>query len=208
MAIGDVYLAQIVCTAPDSQIAVNARHWVVTAQAGTGATDTQIAAVISNQIAGSYKALLCNASLYYGVKVNKIWPLPISVGGSDRTGNGVGTAGVNQLPLQVSGLLTIRTAFGGRANRGRVYVPFPSTTDSQATGEPTAGYVGRLTALVTTLFPAPLTAGVGGNTTTFGPTLYHRATHLVTPITVVQSSTKWATQRRRGLYGQPNVVPF
>jgi hypothetical protein len=119
----------------------------------------------------------------------------------------VGTAAGNPIPNQVSGIITKTTAFAGRANRGRTYVPFPAASFNLAPNDtPTAAYVALLDALGIVLF-APMALTLGADTVNVTPVLFHRRTGFNTPITNFRSRQLWATQRRRGNYGTANTLP-
>jgi hypothetical protein len=149
------------------------------------------------------------------VQVRDLSSVPLWAPAGSIAGNGVGTAGAVHLPKQTCGLISYVDGLSGRAHRGRMYVPFPSSADNVADGVPTVGYVVNLGALLTALLVPIIVVGAGGNTT-IQPGLYHRAK--VGPPPVPQSitilsgpptpSTLWATQRRRGDYGRPNRAPL
>lgn len=204
--VGDLYEARIVVT-QGQQTSINVRHYEVTAKSGNGATDAQIASAIDTLIAGAYKALLDSVAFYRGVGVRRITPLPIGVEVSTLASSGVGTATGDSLPGQVSGLITLRTAFGGRSRRGRVYIPFPAEGDNGTTGTPTVGYNTRLGTLAAQLITS-ITAGGGGNDNFLIPVVYSRKFNLKTPVTTASGPFKWATQRSRGTYGRVNAPPF
>jgi hypothetical protein len=126
----------------------------------------------------------------------------------NTTGNGFGDNAGDALPRQTSGIISLVTALGGRKNRGRVYVPFPSETDNAIAGHPTAGYVTALGDLAAILTGPYIGVGAGGNTNDLQPVILHRVDGSVTPITGHFERSFWATQRRRGDFGRPNTGPF
>lgn len=108
-------------------------------------------------------------------------------------------------PKQISGLTTKVTELAGRANRGRVYWPFPWTDTNDNSGAPTPLQVTLMTTLAGT-FLAVTTKAAGVDSATFQPVLLHKVPTLApTPILTSLTAAKWATQRRRGDYGRPNV---
>lgn len=56
------------------------------------------------------------------------------------------------------------------------------------------------------------TLGTGGNTSHIVYSIKHHAARgvqpLADPVTVVSVKPQWATQRKRGFFGRPNVSPF
>lgn len=202
----EIYAARIVCVL-SPQIGVNVLHAICTAKAGTGATDAQIAASIDTLVAANYKALIQNNATYRGVGARRIFPT-LGLESTSVASTGVGTAGANGLPLQVSGLLHIATLNATRKGRGRIYIPFPSTAAAAANGTMAAAYTVLLNALGATL-SAGFSSGGGGNTNTFNWCLWHRASNTYDAWSAnAQGTTKFATQRRRGDYGRQNAVPF
>lgn len=107
------------------------------------------------------------------------------------------------MPKQVSGLITWYTDVASRAGRGRSYIPFPSAADTDGNGAPSTDYLIALGNLSDDLaaymtYPAGdsdismslvvLSAGLGDQ-----------------PVTSYTRRDRFATQRRRGDYGQPNL---
>lgn len=205
-AIDDVIEVKVYCF-KSPQLSVNVRHYKATAEAGTGATPANVAFAVDNHIATTLKLLLSAQANYKGVSVQRIAPLPKDVPTYDATGAGAGGVAGDALPTQTCGIFTLRTANAGRAYRGRMYVPFPGEGSSTVDGLPTAIYLGDLTTYADKWLDS-ITAGGGGNTTTFSPVLVNKNFPGVIPALVSQiTRAKWATQRRRGSYGQGNVSP-
>jgi len=184
------------------------RHYKTTAKAGAGATLSQLLAALATAgLPDSYKTLLSSEASYVGMDAQVIFPtLGLPVG--NVTGADAGDNAGDPLPSQVSGLLKITTQLGGRANRGRAYIPFPFEGDNDASGRPQAAYVAALDGLGTIFAAARPGVGAGGDTNDFTPVIYHRHNHTTTPISLIVGSTRWATQRRRGNYGRPNLPPL
>lgn len=119
-----------------------------------------------------------------------------------------GTEDSDVLPKQTCGLIRKRSVFSGRGNSGRIYVPFPGI-GVNVDGAPTAPYLAKLQALADGLAPNPsLAIGVGNFSLVpviFDPT---RITVLgMTAVTTTTCAAKWATQRKRGDFGAPNILP-
>ncbi len=205
MAVNDIYRINI-GTHWDQQAGINVTHWRVSTQVGADLTPAVIATDFSAFFAAPFKGLMHNTATYDGVKVQKIWPPPATVPAVVTADSGVGTTGAAGLPPQTCGLLSLRTALAGRANRGRMYLPFPSEQDNvDATGRPSAGYQAVGFTLGGQMI-TPRIITVGAQTMTFVPGIYHRVTHNFDPFTSRIMRAVWATQRRRGDFGRPN--PF
>lgn len=209
LALNDVYEVKFFCTL-NNQLGINLRHYLCTIVTGVAATDQDFADNLSTFMGPLYKPLLTNSAQYYGLGVRRIKPLPATIPAFSALARGAGTAGLNPLPGQASGVVTLNTPFSGRANRGRAYIPFPCTNDADPlTGFCTAAYALRLSlAGVGLIFPRIVTASVGIGTATMEPVLYHRQLTTVTTLTAQRGNQKWGTQRRRGMYGRPNLLPF
>jgi hypothetical protein len=116
-----------------------------------------------------------------------------------------GTALGNPQPQQVAGLITRRVNLPKNNNRGRVYIPFPSTAGTSTVERPSAAYIALLTTLQQALLPTTAPANVGGQQ--WSPVLYKLGAVAGNALISALPSNKWATQKRRGDYGIPNVIP-
>lgn len=196
-----------------NQISVNVLHYVAANLLGT-VTDADLAAFFDARMSVEYYNLMNNTARYRGCGVaflrgaNTIEEVSVA-------NDGAGTSGATPLPMQSCGMITKRTVLGGRANRGRVYLPFPSSGDSDpALNRPTAGYAvsaGVYAGKALVGFTAVISIGV--NEVGLSPALVRRAagppvtfTHKL--VTGVSMPLKWGTQKRRGNYGKPNALPF
>lgn len=158
-----------------------------------------------------YRNLLCNLATYNGLTLEDITaPTPFEPQPSD-SGVGVGIAGDEPLPAQVSGIITLKTGLIGRDNRGRRYIPFPAEDDSIVTSSnnpyPIGSYVAFLNLLGAKLVTTSVPVG-GGNNVTLNGQILHHSDGLTTGLDSYLSRQEWATQRRRGDYGRPNILPF
>jgi len=206
MVLNDILRTTMWCT-DNAQAAATTWHWQVTAVGAPPATDQDLGDTLDSSIAAAMKTILSNNASYRGIVTQKIWPVPVAVDVISVANAGSGTSGATALPKQVSGITSWYTALGGRSQRGRSYWPFPATSSDTGDGIPTGGYVTAIAAIASVI--RPLTAiAVGGRTATIQFGIYHRASHTLTPITVAQSRTRWATQRRRGDYGRSNSAPI
>lgn len=206
-AVNDIYAVRVFCSLGD-QVSVNVLTYRVENLVLLGPTDTEIATTFDQAWGPLYKAVMSSQATYRGLQVQKIRPLPIHVATQSTAAAGVGLNAGDALPRQTSGILTKRTQFAGRAKRGRVYVPFAYEGANDATGNPIAAYVTGLTNLANELRIIKPIVGAGGNNCEMRPVLFHRVPGTTDNISNIVSQAKWATQRRRGSYGRPNVPPF
>jgi len=189
------------------QLGLNTYHWQVISTTGAGITDAQLATSLDLNFAVPMKPLLGNNASYYGVRVSKIWPAVPTMPVVSSAYTGIGSGATSCLPAQVSGIITWQTNLAGRAYRGRTYVPFPFLGANDTVLDiPTAAYKTLLTALGNA-FTTYTSFTSGGNSVGLAPCIYHRRTHSVTDVAGFRSNLKWATQKRRGNYGQLNVYP-
>jgi len=179
-----------------AQTGVNVLHYFVTGVAGGSLTDQQVVDGLSTTLAPLYKAMMSNQASYSGLRVQKIKPAPVTVAVVSTNGAGVGTTGTLNTPPQTAMLMSKRTAFAGRANRGRMYISFPSDSYTLANGGITAGGITAATALANTLF-ASITVTVGGASVTLAPIIYQKATGTSVFVTNIVFPASYATQRRR-----------
>lgn len=209
MAVGDVWQVKVYCRS-GGQTAINVRHFRVASQNGTGATGLQVATFFDGLAATVYKAAISGLTEYRGVGAQQIKPTPPGLEWLSATLSGAGSGGASLLPEQVCGIITLNTGLAGRANRGRVYVPFPAEDkNSDTLAIPAAAYITLLDGVRlfwTTTRDVP--DAVSANRSQLIPVIYHRAGGTTTDIVGGASRAKWATQRRRGNYGRPNVSPI
>jgi len=197
------------------QAAVNTLHYKVLSIVTGGATDAEIALAMDAFIAPLMKAILANTATYKGCSIQVINPLPRKVYQYSTGNAGVGTAGAVPLPAQVSGISFMAAANAGPAYRGRQYWPFPALADSTTGGLPSSSYATRIGLLTTALIQDETVVGAAG-TTVLRPVIWHLkagaggvpAARSSDEIVTFGTETKFATQRKRGIFGRPNVSPF
>jgi hypothetical protein len=184
-------------------------HAITTAEVGTGATVQQVADGVSAAWAPLIKPWMSPTFSYRGVTARKVFPIASKTNPINSvSGQGAGTAAAGDLPGQMSGLITLRSALVGRRGQGRVYVPFPATAMLQPT---TGGVIAAGTTILTSiaaLLNAGVTFGTGGNTTTIAYAVYSRKFGAAGTLVQVFPSANFATQRRRGAFGKVNAMPF
>jgi len=207
LAVNDILEGKYFCLSDRFQIGINVVHYYIFATTGASITDEELVGALSTAAKPLYLPLLYNGATYEGMSIQRIYPLP-KYDPQSFPDTGTGTGGASPLPTQDSGIIKKLTGFAGRKERGRVYVPFPSTSHLFTNNTPTAAYVTALNALANQILAAQTIVGAGG-TADIRPIVFHRSTNTGTFITTWQGQKHFATQRRRGDFGQANVdLPF
>jgi len=190
-----------------NQLGINVLHFRVFSNTSQTITDVSAAERISFLTHNLIKNMTGPDCIFRGIGVSVIKPDPhpevVWVADS-----GPGNAAGEPLPSAVSGIITKRSLLAGRANRGRIYVPFPTEEANGADGHPTGAYVVKMTAYALAVLDTVTITDIGGVCELFpiiphGPTV---ATHVDVDSFVVRSL--WGTLHRRGDYGKLNVAPF
>lgn len=194
-----------VCQKAD-QLAYNVMHFRVVSIVTPPALEGEIADKFAGSVQGALAPLLADGAAFRGIMV-RLWDGPNVGAFYYAKRNVAGTGGANAMPRQTSGLISLRTALSGRRNRGRIYIPFPSEELNSDQGHPNTTYMTTLAAYGALFLPTiTLNTATSGNVI-----LQNRVGHPI-PKTGTDTDhyiypTKWATQRRRGDYGRPNVLP-
>ena len=207
------------------QLGINRVYWSVSGITGLGVTQGQIAAFLDGLLSVNYLPLMPASCLYRGVSIQKVSPTPPVVAASAIAHSGTGTGAGALFPAQATILVSLQTAMAGRAFRGRIFLPFISTTYLTGTEVPAAGAI-VLAANIGGVLDETQLVTVGANATTITPVIWHRKGYgyksgppvvpinpatigTVTAITGSTAVAKWATIRRRGDYGRANAtLPF
>jgi hypothetical protein len=189
------------------QVGVNTFHWRASAVAAAP-TDAQSASHFDALIDTEYKAILNNVAAYRGVTFQRVFPLPRTRAAIATTGAGVGTGGASPLPKQVAGVITWLTPFAGPAFRGRSYLPFPSEEHNTSNGVPQAAYTTACNTLATLLITPQTVLGGPGQTVTWTRVLANLLDNIYIEVDGFLSRPRWATQKKRGDYGQRNISPI
>lgn len=208
IAVNDVILCKVVSfDGNNNQVGINTLWYYCSSTTGVPTlTDAGVPTYLDPILAPQYKAWMYNGAQYRGVIAQVMRPLEY-VAQSTIANAGAGTGGANALPLQVSGLITIRTAFGGRANRGRIYPPFPSTAWSSANGDLNLAGAAALFNISNNI-PLSHTFNPGPNQTVLTLGINHRKLATITPVVTITNINDFATQRRRGQLGRTNISPI
>lgn len=203
---GETVKTTIECTIP-SQQGLSVLYYKILGTAGDPVTLDDWCSGFSAQIVTQYKAWLSNAARYQGIRASIIYPF-LSAEFTYFAASGVGTAGANLAPAQVSGLIKKTTGYGGPKGRGRMYVPFLATDSLQSLGHLTATGLGYLEDIATVV---PLVASIDNAAVTGTVTAQMILTRppyaTGNPVIALAASTRLATQRRRGEYGRTNPTP-
>lgn len=211
---GDIVKVQAV-SVQGVQTALNDVFFRVDNHIGGGATDTEIAAYLETNLAPLYKAILTDNASWYGLLVQKVWPLPLFAHVVNRAHTGVGTAGTSSLPGEVSSVVAAKTPLAGRAFQGRIFLPFLDANDTAGNGTLTTTSYQTRAGLVASALYIPQTIVGGAGTTHMLPVIFHRApnksgtttANSTTDISSFTVESLLATQRRRGARGRANTPP-
>jgi hypothetical protein len=189
------------------QASVSSFYYLVVTVGGVPATDQDVGDTLATNAGALLRACINNNATFNGIVTQKIIPPPLTVDVFSTANAGAGSGGTPALPKQVTGLVSWYTALAGRAKRGRTYMPFPAVPADLGDGTPTAAYQTAVSTFANAV--KGLTAiAIGGRTATLALILYHRQLTTYDVITALLVRNQWATQRRRGAYGRPNISPI
>jgi len=192
----------------EEQISQNVLHYAVESIVGAGLTLLQIADGFSTSVSALYRAWMPIFAAYEGLSVQNLTP-PITDPRESANGAGAGTGTGSLLPRQASGLVSTSTGFGGRANRGRIYVGFMAEQHLAPEGDLKPAGITVLQNVADGLGPTKIIT-LGGSVVTLRLTVRHPNTlppvvvPQWTPVTAVTAQGRVATQRRRGDFGPAN----
>lgn len=133
----------------------------------------------------------------FPVKTNQIWVAVTQTPGTVPPPVG---------PAQVCGLIRKIGQGAGRGTRGRAYIPFVPLALLKDAFSLLPAYVTVLETIAGGL-SGGLVVNAAGTTGTYVLCLYNRKTNGIRNVVGLQASTGPATQRRRGAFGRPNVIP-
>lgn len=204
LALNTVVKVRTFCSL-NSQLGINVRHYQVNSVAGD-VTPTDLADMFDTLWAPLYKPMMPAAAQYRGIGVTFISPLPASIEYYSNDQAGQGTASGNPMPAQVCGMLSYRTNLAGKKNRGRNYIPFPAAVFASIDETPSAAYTALGAALGDAVGYADYDGGA--DNAALQLIVYPGASPLTRAVQAVVFRDKWATQRRRGDYGQGNEFPI
>lgn len=206
LAVGDRVQVRI-WSSDAEQASVNTVYYKVISLAGTGASDARLATDFDAVIAAAMKNLLNVSARYDGVQVTIVNRLPLPVSQTGNVNAGLGTRGINSLPRQAAGILSIRTDIAGPRGRGRLYLPFPSGVDNTDPGRPLGAYITNAELLGADML-AFASTGVGANTANLQWVVWSKVHAAMIPVVNYIVPPFWATMKKRGSYGRPNRSPI
>jgi hypothetical protein len=213
LAVGD-YVRVRLWSSDGSQAAVNTTDWIVVGDDGSSLTDQNVADFFDTTVSPNYYPLLNNTATYRGVQAIR-WSVPSSIAAVANLNTHVGTAGATACPTQVCGLVQWHAASAGRKYRGRNYIPFPATASVATDGSPSTAYITLLQTFAAWM-------GIDNYPPTTGPSGFGQIRQVIvhggkappvagaelpSPVLQATVSARWATQRKRGMFGRLNVSP-
>ncbi len=209
---GDILSARAWLSA-NAQAAVNTYNFTCITLSGGGVTDQDFANSIDTIAANLYGPLVTPQVTYNGIQVYflKRTPMVLPNPVKSVSSAGPGTAGGSILPLQTAGILKYNTNLRGPAGRGRVYLPFISSSFLTTLGEPTTAFDVLVNSFCSAMLP-PLVVTNGASTATLVWSLVRKellpAPPSSTEIVFAESAAKFGVMHKRGDYGRLNVSPI
>jgi hypothetical protein len=195
----------VYCKAAE-QSALNVLYYRINGYTGAGPTEQQLIDAWTTYIRAYYLPLMAATSSFQGAALRVADAVPFG-GYYFKKHFALGTAGSDLMARQVAGLISHRTAVGGRHGRGRSYIPFPDEVHNTTAGLPAAAYMTALDTLASKLQTSGAMVYSGADTVTLQLQVRNRLTNTYTPVDHWVTPTKWATQRRRGSFGKANQPP-
>jgi len=209
---GDLLQVRTVCYT-DNQISMNVLHYQMVTQGVAPITLENMAEALSELWAPLYKSLMPDSAAFRGVSVQNLMS-PRTLEYHETGDSGPGTEGANLAPTQATGLIRFRAPLAGRRYRGRIYPGLISAGLIAANGGLSVGGETALNALATELGPAR-TVAEDGQTALLGLAIRHPDVIVAgvripqwSTVDLIDPSVLLATQKRRGEYGQHNVIPW
>lgn len=190
-----------------NQIGIVTSWWQVLTQAGGGATQQEICDFIHASTLADWQACNGSGTKMSGVRLTRVNPATRRAVEVAETIDNV-TAGnlISALvaPKQAAAVVKKLTVLAGRANRGRIFIPFIPISFITSLGELSPAAVTAYTTFAANLLGSMVVVGAGG-TATLVPVLVHGGAPVTsTDIIGVQVTGLIGNQRRRGDYGRPN----
>lgn len=203
--VGDIMQVRV-WTQLNDQAAVNTFYYRITALTGL-VDEGDFVVGFDSTVNAAYKVIIANSAEYIGVQGRIVNRTGLAIMQSTVANRGIGTGGPVAVARQTCGISSWTTAFAGPGHRGRTYWPFPAASEDIDPGTPNTAYVTALDDLCGDI--KGLThQDVGANSVDCALVLRIAADPGYNYILNFQSHKKWATQRRRGSYGRPNVAPI
>lgn len=196
VAVNDIYKVRAIGVIRN-QIVENVRHYKITGTAGTSVTETVFLQAVRSTLETAL--LACISSTYtltqWGGQLVDLFGVPQRIEVFTPSGNPGALSG-DALPNLLTGVISLRSPVIGSKGRGRLYIPPANEASNDATGVPTATYLGLMGTLATAL-KATVNSGGGGNTATGEPGILSRRVQAFFFLAGTVTNTEWGTQRRR-----------
>jgi hypothetical protein len=193
----------------NGQVGVNSQLWRMTTVGAVTIYPQEVADQLSPLFASFHKAYMPASARYLGCQVRRVTGLlPFDRTVTSQIGAGAGTGFGNPLPSQVAVVVQLHTTLLGRKYQGRLYLPFPYVGMTNLQGEVDAATNGLISNDAFTLYcQGQLINGTVGNGT-ISAGRNEEPSNTFHPYTEASADTAWGTQKRRGLFGQLNRLPF
>jgi len=192
-----------------NQAAVNTFYYHVLPAAMTGTWDAALVLTNwANVMAPLLKPVLAILAHYDGCSIQSIKGSPFTALIYSSQASGNGTNATNPLPTAVCGMISRRSSFAGPRWRGRLYMPFPTSSSIDTNGQPSATYITGLTNFANGVEPpAGMTMTGSGTSLRLDPVIYSKVAKTWAAIIGHEYPSKFGTQHKRGDYGKPNFSP-
>lgn len=190
-----------------AQLGLNVLSYRVATVVGGGSTLEAAVSAIDTAVSTQYKAIMGTTASYRGIGLRRTFPGALTPEVFATLGQGAGLLTGDPLPKQICGILSKRTSHAGRTGRGRVYVPFPTESQSDTIGACTFGYSILLQALAVAIL-GPITVGTVTDNVQLKLGVPNRLWNSQYDCTQILDRQRWGTQRRRGDFGKTNVSPI
>jgi len=146
---------------------------------------------VADKVTELYGGLIMSSSQVQSIEVRQVTDPPLT--GFDLPMDLLGGQSGDQLPPQVCGLITWRTGFIGRNQRGRIYLPAPAESLNNA-GQVATSLKDSYAAFADAMLTQP---DVTGLISAFNLCILHRETLTSTDVVSYTIANDFKTQRRR-----------
>jgi len=138
MAVNDIYRVVTYCSL-STQISQNVTHWRIFSEGAGPETPLVIATALSGEFAPAHKSVMTGASLFRGVGVSLVLPLPRQRQINFFGDVGVGSLAGDTLPPQIAALISFSSTklTSGSGCLTRMYVPFVAESSCNSEGSMT-----------------------------------------------------------------------
>jgi len=202
---GDKAEVTVFCVSTN-QVSMNILNYRLQMDTGVNIPEQQVCDAMNDYLQPQWIGLMSEQAFYQGVSF-RLTHSGVTGGYYYKKSRTAGAVSGDQLPRQTAWCASWRTTGAGRSKRGRTYYPFPPESRNTVDGYPSADFMvaARLSSN-NTLFTSNLTTS---DDLVFSATLqvYSQRLNSYQDVDHRVAAQKWATMRRRGDYGRPNVLP-